>query len=140
MAGMERIHIDGACHCGRVTYSAKVDPERVLICHCTDCQTISGAPYRVNARVLVENIEMQGEPRTYIKRGDSGDAVTTAFCPDCGSALYSAKGETPTFLFLRLGAVKQRAQLAPRAQGFCRSAMPWAMDISALRRLPDPAR
>jgi hypothetical protein len=135
---MERIHIDGACHCGRVTYQADVDPDRVIICHCTDCQTISGAPYRVNVPVLIGLIRLSGEPRTYTKRGGSGDDVTTAFCPDCGSALYSAKGETPAFLFLRLGAVSQRAQLAPKAQGFCRSALPWAMDITQIRRLPDP--
>jgi hypothetical protein len=135
---MERMRIDGACHCGRVRYEAEVDPERVVICHCTDCQTISGGPYRVNVPVLIDRITLSGEPRTYVKRGDSGDEVATAFCPQCGAALYSSKGESPAFLFLRLGAVRQRAQLAPKAQGFCRSALPWAMDITAVRRLPDP--
>jgi hypothetical protein len=134
-----RMHIDGACHCGGVTYEAEVDPERVIICHCTDCQTVSGAPYRVNVPVLLENISLRGEPRTYVKRGDSGDEVATAFCSECGSALYSAKGAAPTFLWLRMGAVKQRAALPPKMQGFCRSAMPWAMDISGVRRLSDPA-
>jgi hypothetical protein len=132
---MERMHIDGACHCGRITYEAQIDPERVLICHCTDCQTISGAPYRVNVPVLTDLIRLKGEPQAYLKRGDSGDEVTTAFCPCCGSALYSCKGATPALLFLRLGAVKQRAQLAPKAQGFCSSAMPWAMNISGVRKL-----
>jgi hypothetical protein len=132
------MNIDGACHCGRVTYTAEIDPDRVIICHCTDCQTISGAPYRVNAPVRSDRIRLSGEPKTYVKRADSGDEVATAFCPDCGAALYSAKGEAPTFLNLRLGAVKQRAQLPPKAQGFCGSALPWAMDITAVRRLPDP--
>ena len=135
---MERMRIDGACHCGRITYVAEVDPERVVICHCTDCQTISGAPYRVNVPVLSERFSLTGEPKTYAKRGDSGDAVATAFCPDCGAALYSSKGETPKFLFLRLGAVRQRAQLAPKAQGFCRSALAWAQDITGVPRLADP--
>ena len=31
--------IDGRCHCGCVTYEAEIDPEKVLICHCGDCQT-----------------------------------------------------------------------------------------------------
>lgn len=135
---MERIHIDGACHCGRISYEAEVDPDRVVICHCTDCQTISGAPYRVNVPVLIDRIKLRGVPTLYAKHGDSGDEVKTAFCPTCGAALYSAKGEAPAFLFLRLGAVKQRAELAPKAQGFCRSALPWAMDITAVHRLPDP--
>jgi hypothetical protein len=131
------MRIDGACHCGRITYEADVDPARVIICHCTDCQTISGAPYRVNVPVPAERLRLSGAPKSYLKRGDSGALVTTAFCPECGAALYSFRGETaPAYFNLRLGAVKQRAELAPKAQGFCRSAMPWAMDISAVPRLP----
>lgn len=33
------LKIDGACHCGNITFEAEVDPEKVLICHCTDCGT-----------------------------------------------------------------------------------------------------
>jgi hypothetical protein len=40
------MHIDGACHCGKITYEAEVDPEAVGICHCTDCQTLSGTAFR----------------------------------------------------------------------------------------------
>src|SRR6185437_7136576 len=76
-----RMHIDGACLCGGVSYSAEVDPARVIICHCTDCQTISGGPYRVNVPVLAENFAVRGEPAVYPKRGGSGETVDTAFCP-----------------------------------------------------------
>ena len=34
--------IDGHCHCGYLTYEAEVKPEDAVICHCTDCQTLSG--------------------------------------------------------------------------------------------------
>jgi|SRR5215471_15005479 len=125
------MHIDGACHCGKVTYEAEVNPDNVIICHCTDCQTFSGAPYRVSVPVPIERFRMNGEPKTYVKRGDSGREVTTAFCGNCGTALYSAGAD---WMNLRLGAVKQRAELPPKSQGFCRSAMPWAMDISGVRR------
>ncbi|THD78059.1 MAG: GFA family protein [Phenylobacterium sp.] len=131
--------IDGGCHCGEITYEAEINPDNVIICHCTDCQTISGAPYRVNVPVLVERFRLSGAPRTYRKTGDSGDAVATTFCATCGAALYSSKGETPSFVFLRLGGVKQRAQLAPKKQGFCRSAMPWALDIRDVLEIPAPA-
>ena len=38
--------IDGACHCGHITYEAEIDPEKIVICHCTDCQTLSGTAFR----------------------------------------------------------------------------------------------
>ena len=41
--------IDGGCHCGYITYAAEIDPEKVGICHCTDCQTLSGTAFRVSA-------------------------------------------------------------------------------------------
>jgi len=36
--------IEGRCHCGFITYEAKIDPAKVMICHCTDCQTPNAAP------------------------------------------------------------------------------------------------
>ncbi len=38
--------IDGRCHCGEITFEAEVDPHAMLICHCTDCQTLTGSAYR----------------------------------------------------------------------------------------------
>ncbi len=67
-----RMKIDGACHCGRISYEAEVNPDLVVICHCTDCQTNSGAPYRANVPVRLENFRLKGEPKTYVKTADSG--------------------------------------------------------------------
>ncbi len=38
--------VDGGCHCGHITYQAEVDPGKVIVCHCTDCQTLSGSAFR----------------------------------------------------------------------------------------------
>ena len=127
--------VDGACHCGGVRYEARVDPRGVVLCHCADCQIISGAPYRANVRASAATVRMSGEPSTYAKIGGSGETVTTAFCGVCGTALYSCKGEAPEHLWLRLGAIRQRAELQPAAQGFCESALAWAMDITGVHRI-----
>jgi hypothetical protein len=124
--------VDGSCHCGEIRYEADVDPGSSIICHCTDCQTISGGPYRVNVMAATSKLHLTGTPKTYRKRGDSGAEVVTAFCGTCGAALYSCKGEAPKFVFLRVGAIRQRAQLPPKQQGFCGSAMPWSTNIAAI--------
>jgi hypothetical protein len=41
---LRTMKIDGGCHCGTVTYRADIDPGQVSVCHCTDCQTLTGSP------------------------------------------------------------------------------------------------
>ena len=136
--GNGRMKIEGCCHCGRISYEAEINPDYVIICHCTDCQTISGAPYRVTVPVRTENFKLRGQPKTYVKTADSGNKRVLAFCADCGTAIYSTSLEDRRVFSLRLGAVKQRAQLIPKSQGWCRSALPWAMDIGHIPRIADP--
>ena len=123
------MHIDGGCHCGAVRYAAEINPENVVICHCTDCQTISGAPYRTSVAVPLSKFQLLGEPKIYMKVGDSGREVMTAFCGNCGSALYSQRGDAD-YVDLHVGSANQRKALPPKGQAFCGSAMPWAVDIS----------
>jgi len=54
----------------------------------------------------------------------------------CGAAIYSCRAEDPPFYWLRTGAIRQRAEFIPMAQGFCDTAVPWATDLSGGAR-PD---
>ncbi len=65
--------IDGACHCGNISYEAEIDPNTVTICHCTDCQTLSGSAFRVLVPAKREGFKLlTGEPKIHIKAGESG--------------------------------------------------------------------
>jgi hypothetical protein len=82
--------IDGQCHCGNVTYQAEIDPERVSICHCSDCQTLTGSPYRVTVMASRDRIQLTGNtPKAYTKIGDNGRKRFQFFCPECGSPLFT---------------------------------------------------
>ena len=48
------IKVDGACYCGKVTIDGSVSADKVMACHCTDCQKFSGAPLRVLAFLLCD--------------------------------------------------------------------------------------
>ncbi|HXV25117.1 MAG TPA: GFA family protein [Alphaproteobacteria bacterium] len=119
--------IDGSCHCGSITYQADVDPNEVYVCHCTDCQSISGSAFRWAVPVPEGAFKLlTGEPKTYVKRAASGAISEQLFCPECASPLYStSRGTEPRVLNLRLGTAKQRAELPPKAQYWCRSAQDW---------------
>ncbi len=128
--------IDGSCHCGFITCEAEADPERTAICHCTDCQTLSGTAFRTMIVVPSTNFKLlSGSPKTYVKTGDSGRPRAQTFCPECGSPLYATGvGDDTKFFNIRLGTVRQRAQLPPKVQFWCRSAQPWLPEIDGARR------
>lgn len=133
--------IDGGCHCGNITYVAEIDPEKVSICHCTDCQTITGSAYRVVVPVLAGALELRGgKPREYVKTtSDSGTPRVQAFCPECGTPIYSTNVGEPKVFGLRVGTVRQRAELQPKKQQWYRSALDWTQDLRALPRVAKQA-
>ena len=129
--------VAGGCYCGQISFEADIDPERVRVCHCTDCQALSGSAFRTNVPVLHGSFALkQGEPKTFVKTGDSGNRVVHAFCADCGSPIYSAvSGDPPTYS-LRVGTLDRRAELVPSREIWRRSALPWSSDLN----LPDAER
>jgi hypothetical protein len=125
--------VDGACHCGKIRYEAQIDPAKVRLCHCTDCQTLSGTAYRLNVDAPAASFRLlSGQPRVYIKTAESGNQRAQAFCPDCGTPIYAATPQDPRSYSLRVGALKQRAQLRPSWQIWFRSALPWVADLRDL--------
>jgi len=127
--------IEGACHCGTITYEAVVDPDKVAVCHCSDCQTLSGSAFRTVVPAPKEAFTLRtGRPKIYVKTAESGTKRAQAFCPECGTPIYSsAVGDAPVF-FIRVGTARQRAQLPPKSQVWCRSALDWVTDLRSVAR------
>ena len=68
------MHIDGGCHCGFIKYEAEVDADSVGICHCTDCQTLTGTAYRTTVQSLKGAFKLvSGTPKIYVKTAESGN-------------------------------------------------------------------
>ena len=127
--------IHGGCHCGKITYEADIDPENTSICHCTDCQTMSGAAFRGVVRAQKEDFRLNGQPKVYLKTAESGNKRVQAFCPDCGTHLYATSEKDQQIFGIRLGTVKERDRLTPKRQVWTRSAQKWAMDLEAIPRV-----
>src|ERR687884_87644 len=89
--------IDGSCHCGAIRYEAEIDPDRASICHCTDCQALTGSAFRVTVATPEDKFRLTaGQPRTYVKSADSGARRIQAFCGDCGSPIFATSADIPT--------------------------------------------
>ena len=130
------MRIDGGCHCGRICYEAEVDPSTVLICHCTDCQTLSGSAFRTVVPTTEGTFKLlSGTPKVYVKTGESGNKREQTFCPDCGTPIYSGPvGGGPKVVSLRVGTIHQRDQMVPTDQYWFRSAQAWLSALQSVKR------
>jgi hypothetical protein len=132
--------IDGGCHCGHITYEAEIDADKVSICHCTDCQTLSGTAFRVSARIPDADFKLlTGTPKSYIKTAASGNKRAQMFCPECGTSIYANSPDGgPGEMSLRLGTIRQRAQLKPTRQIWHGSAQAWVNDLADIPVVGNP--
>lgn len=127
--------IDGSCHCGRIRYEAEIDPADVTICHCTDCQTLSGSAFRTVVGARKEGFRVTGEPKVYVKTAESGNRRVQAFCPECGTPIFATAVTDPQVYSIRLGTAHQRGALPPRRQLWARSALDWVMQAQTIAAL-----
>lgn len=123
--------VDGGCHCGELTYEAEIDPQRIGVCHCVDCQILSGTAFRTAVRVPAADFNLlTGTPKQYTKTGGSGQPRIMAFCGTCGTQIYgTGVGDAAATLSLRVGTCNQRATLRPVRQIWRRSAVRWLDDL-----------
>jgi len=127
--------IEGGCHCGYITYEATIDPEGIGICHCTDCQTLSGGAFRTGVSASKDSFRLlTGQPKIYVKIAQSGARRAQAFCSHCGSPLYVYDADHPKVYGLRVGCIAERVMLVPKKQKWCRSALPWTESLAGMER------
>jgi hypothetical protein len=131
------MRIDGSCACGTIKIEGEADPADVSICHCTDCQTGTGSAFRVSVPVSGATFKMSGEPTRYVKTtADSGNPRVQAFCPRCGSPIFSTtpgEGPQPTYI-VRVGILRQRKEFTPTKQNWFRSAQSWVTGLGAVHK------
>jgi len=128
------VKITGGCHCGEITYEAEIDLDNVVICHCSDCQSLSGSAFRTVAFSEKDAFTfLTGKPKVYVKTGDSGNKREQTFCPECGSPIYSTSvGEGAKQYGIRLGTVNQRDLITPKNQKWYGSSQPWTQEVGTL--------
>ena len=120
--------INGRCQCGKVMYCAEADPQNVHLCHCNECQAISGSPFRWSVTVSENDYELiSGTPKIYVKKtSKEGVESHQVFCPDCASPLYATNNQpAPRKFHVRLGTVDERAHFAPAKQYWHEEHQPW---------------
>lgn len=116
----------GRCLCGAVTYELSSEPQMMALCHCRDCQHVTGGEPAAVALIAKGGFKLrQGELRTYACQGDSGNRVERHFCAACGSHLLSGLESGP-FDAVKVGTLDEPLPLQPQIEIWTSSAQPWA--------------
>lgn len=126
--------VSGACHCGQIKFEAEVEPSDLMICHCTDCQTLTGSAFRAAVPASPQNFRLiEGEPRIYLKIAESGSRRHHAFCGNCGTPVYRMPTDNNPNYALRIGNLDQRLDFGiPTKQIWTASRLPWVTQMSAI--------
>ena len=126
----------GGCACGAIRFKITAPLMGVGVCHCTDCQKASGGGPNYTAVAPTAGFEVtKGEARVYLSKGDSGEDAARAFCPDCGTPLWSFPADG-SFMAVKLGALDDNSDLSPGLHLYTASAAPWHLMHEGLPSFP----
>jgi hypothetical protein len=130
--------VHGRCHCGEITYEAEVEPGNVNLCHCRDCQILTGTAFRAGIPAPAESFRIvTGKPREYTKVADSGTRRVHAFCGTCGSPVYSCAPQNPKSYSLRVGALNEADALGrPVTEIWTKRRLSWLARVHGAKENP----
>mgnify|MGYP001027951349 CR=1 FL=1 len=82
--------MSGGCLCGKIRFETTSEPVMQILCHCTDCQTVSGSAFYTAYIVPLESVMLtKGEPGGFDVKSDRGRNNRRRFCQDCGTRLWA---------------------------------------------------
>ncbi|WP_119082685.1 GFA family protein [Altererythrobacter sp. B11] len=98
----------GGCQCGRIRFSAAVEPDKAYACHCKMCRKATGGAWIAFAGVRKEDVTWEREPDWYA----SSPIARRPFCSHCGTPLGFAFPDSET-MDLTVGAFDDPAAFRP---------------------------
>jgi hypothetical protein len=129
---------EGGCACGAVRYRLFEDPLELHVCHCTDCQTITGSAFVMSMTTHRRSIEIVRGERTLVSFKNPGGINRR--CAVCGCRIWSEPNTVPDIRTLRPGTLDDTSWLEPIAHIWTRSAQTWVeipTDVLTYETQPD---
>jgi hypothetical protein len=123
--------LTGGCHCRALRYAVTQVPLGAYVCHCTDCQSLSGAAFAIGVVVQAAAFSLTGSPRLVRRILGSGLITGRWICPDCGVWICGGSkldALTPDEKrVVRGGTFDVTSWIRPTSHYWARSAQPWVV-------------
>jgi hypothetical protein len=125
----EAFEQSGGCHCGALRYRITAPPLRTYLCHCTDCQRLSGSAFGIGVVVCEDSFSLNGSPRIVQRVLGSGKIGHRWTCSACGVWICGGPRMHPNTgvvqRIVRGGTLDETKWLKPTMHMWTRSAQPW---------------
>lgn len=120
--------LEGGCQCGAVRYEVAGPVQRLLVCHCQDCQRQSSSAFGMTMVVAEADFRItRGAVKTFASAAQSGRAKLGAFCPDCGSRIYHTAEMRPGTVSVKPGTLDDTSWLKPEMHVWTCRKQPWVV-------------
>ncbi|KAB8737517.1 hypothetical protein FH972_026476 [Carpinus fangiana] len=120
----------GSCLCGKINISYDGEPA-VKELHSEDSDDQQSA-FSTNAVVPEKGFEVTGNPKTFKKTADSGSAITSFFCGDCGNTLFREAVAFPGMKIVKAGVLDDKGAMdsvKPAVELFASERIPWVAQV-----------
>ena len=120
-------NLKGSCQCGEISYELSGSPIALYRCHCTDCQTGSGAAFGMSMWVKKDDFELtSGVLKSFVRTADSKAKIESFFCGSCGVRIYTCAAVSGSeCLVLKPGTLHDTSALHPCADIWIQSKQAW---------------
>jgi len=116
--------ISGECLCGSVKFSVAEEFDAFYLCHCEQCQKITGSAFAANIITKPENITWVAGEKFISKYRHPSRDFSKSFCKKCGSGLPYIN-TSATSLVIPAGSLSGPLTTAPQGQVFISESPNW---------------
>lgn len=132
--------ITGRCFCGNIKYEFEDLILNSGICHCYDCQRLTGGVAWPFIVVLDQSLSIQGTVKEFTRTGASGKKVHMGFCETCGSTVFGRPEFWPHIRTISASSLDDPQYFSPSVYVWTQDAPQWFLfdpDIPKFERNPN---
>lgn len=117
--------LQGGCFCKKVRYKISDKIIKTGVCHCRECQHLTGGGFYPFVVIKCESITISGDLREFSRLGASGQLVHCGFCPHCGSTLFGRPEVWPHIRTVSASSLDEYKNFKPSMHVWVEEAQPW---------------
>jgi len=103
----------------------KSAPRFAFLCQCRQCQRITGTGHSTEFVVAEKDSVISRELKLYDLTADSGNNVSSGFCPSCGNPVLKKSAGFPKMLFFHAATLDNPTVFKPQTVFWAASHQPW---------------